>query len=57
MTGKYFRSDGIRGVANSGRMAPETVLKIAMAAGRAYQGMGHRACRHWQGYAPVRLLN
>jgi len=42
MSGQYFGTDGIRGESNSGRMAPGTILKIAMAAGRAYQGMGHR---------------
>ena len=30
---KYFRTDGIRGEANRGAMTPQTVLKIAMAAG------------------------
>jgi len=42
MSGKYFGTDGIRGAANSGRMAPGTILKIAMAAGLASRGQGHR---------------
>ena len=42
MSGQYFGTDGIRGAANAGRMAPGTILKIAMAAGRAYRGAGHR---------------
>jgi len=42
MSNKYFGTDGIRGQANTARMAPGTTLKIAMAAGRAYRGVGHR---------------
>ncbi len=42
MASKYFGTDGIRGQANRGHMAPGTILRIAMAAGRAYRGAGPR---------------
>ncbi len=33
---KFFGTDGIRGLANSGNMAPQNVLKLGMAAGRYF---------------------
>ena len=36
MSKKYFGTDGIRGLANSGSMAPENVLKLGMAAGKYF---------------------
>jgi len=34
--GKFFGTDGIRGLANHDRMAPQNVLKLGMAAGRYF---------------------
>jgi phosphoglucosamine mutase len=42
MSKTYFGTDGIRGEANTGRMSPATLLRIAMAAGRACASVGHR---------------
>lgn len=36
MTKKYFGTDGIRGLANSGTMEPQNVLKLGMAAGKYF---------------------
>jgi len=36
MTKKFFGTDGIRGLANHDRMAPQNVLKLGMAAGRYF---------------------
>ena len=36
MTKKYFGTDGIRGLANSGAMEPQNVLKLGMAAGKYF---------------------
>jgi len=36
MSKKYFGTDGIRGLANKGSMAPENVLKLGMAAGKYF---------------------
>lgn len=36
MTKKYFGTDGVRGLANSGAMEPQNVLKLGMAAGKYF---------------------
>jgi phosphoglucosamine mutase len=36
MSKKYFGTDGIRGLANHGNMAPENVLRLGMAAGKFF---------------------
>src|SRR3954447_9537760 len=42
---KYFGTDGVRGIANKGAMAPETVLKLGLAAASLYStgNQRHRA--------------
>jgi phosphoglucosamine mutase len=42
MTRKYFGTDGVRGLANSGAMTADMVLKIGMAAGNLYRRGSHR---------------
>jgi phosphoglucosamine mutase len=42
MTRKYFGTDGVRGRANQGAMAPDVVMKIGMAVGQIYRRGGHR---------------
>ncbi len=42
MTRKYFGTDGIRGTANLAPITPDTVLKLAMAAGQRFRRGGHR---------------
>ena len=45
MSRKYFGTDGVRGRANEGSMAPDIVMKIGMAAGQLYRRGGHVASR------------
>jgi phosphoglucosamine mutase len=42
MSRKYFGTDGVRGIANAGAMAPDTVLKLGLAAGSLYSMGNHR---------------
>ncbi|MEZ5668670.1 MAG: phosphoglucosamine mutase [Alphaproteobacteria bacterium] len=42
MTRKYFGTDGIRGCANAEPMTAQTMLRVAMAAGRRFKNGGHR---------------
>lgn len=42
MTRKYFGTDGVRGRANIGAMAPDVVMKIGQAVGQLYRRGGHR---------------
>src|SRR4029453_10033595 len=42
MARKYFGTDGVRGIANQGAMAPDTVLKLGLAAGSLYSRGSHR---------------
>ena len=42
MSRKYFGTDGVRGRANAGAMAPDVVMKIGMAAGQLHRRGGHR---------------
>jgi phosphoglucosamine mutase len=42
MSRKYFGTDGVRGRANTGAMAPDIVMKIGMAAGQLHRRGGHR---------------
>jgi phosphoglucosamine mutase len=42
MSRKYFGTDGVRGRANTGAMAPDVVMKIGMAAGQLHRRGGHR---------------
>ena len=42
MTRKYFGTDGVRGRANIGAMAPDIVMKIGMAVGQLYRRGRHR---------------
>ncbi len=42
MSRKYFGTDGVRGRANVGAMAPDVVMKIGMAVGQLYRRGGHR---------------
>jgi phosphoglucosamine mutase len=42
MSRKYFGTDGVRGKANSGAMAPDVVMRIGMAAGQLHRRGGHR---------------
>jgi phosphoglucosamine mutase len=42
MVRKYFGTDGIRGKANVGAMAPDMVMRIGMAAGQLHRRGGHR---------------
>ncbi|NMD06408.1 MAG: phosphoglucosamine mutase [Phyllobacteriaceae bacterium] len=42
MSRKYFGTDGVRGRANVGSMAPDVVMKIGMAVGQLYRRGGHR---------------
>ena len=37
MTKKYFGTDGIRGLANSGSMSPQNVMRLGMAAGKYFK--------------------
>jgi len=43
---KFFGTDGVRGLANVGKMTPESVMKLGQAAGRYFRnkeaGTGHR---------------
>ena len=36
MVKKYFGTDGVRGLANSGAMEPQNVLRLGMAAGKYF---------------------
>jgi phosphoglucosamine mutase len=42
MSRKYFGTDGIRGKANVGAMAPDVVMRVGMAAGQLHRRGGHR---------------
>ncbi|MBC8036969.1 MAG: phosphoglucosamine mutase [Rhizobiales bacterium] len=42
MSRKYFGTDGVRGMANSGAMTADMVLKIGMAAGNLHKRGSHR---------------
>jgi phosphoglucosamine mutase len=42
MERKLFRTDGIRGIANSEPMTPETALKVAMAVGESFRNGTHK---------------
>ncbi|MEM7619239.1 MAG: phosphoglucosamine mutase [Pseudomonadota bacterium] len=42
MSRKYFGTDGIRGLANSGAMTSEIALKVGMAAGYLFKNGAHR---------------
>lgn len=42
MSRKYFGTDGIRGLANSGAITSETALKVGMAAGYLFTNGSHR---------------
>lgn len=42
MSRKYFGTDGIRGLANSGAMTSEIALKVGMAAGHVFRNGSHR---------------
>jgi phosphoglucosamine mutase len=42
MSRKYFGTDGIRGKANAGAMAPDVVMRVGMAAGQLHRRGGHR---------------
>lgn len=42
MSRKYFGTDGVRGLANSGAMSADMVLRIGMAAGNLYRRGNHR---------------
>ena len=42
MTRKYFGTDGVRGLANAGAMAPDAILRLGMAAGRHFMRGAHR---------------
>ncbi len=42
MTRKYFGTDGVRGRANIGAMAPDIVMKVGMAVGQLYRRGRHR---------------
>lgn len=42
MTRKYFGTDGIRGLANTRPMDPETALRVGLAAGRVFTRGEHR---------------
>jgi len=42
MSRKYFGTDGVRGKANEGSMAPEAVMRVGMAAGQLHRRGGHR---------------
>src|SRR6476619_1108691 len=42
MSRKYFGTDGVRGIANQGAMAPDTVLKLGLAVGSLYSRGSHR---------------
>ncbi|MBY0421571.1 MAG: phosphoglucosamine mutase [Parvularculaceae bacterium] len=41
-TRKNFGTDGVRGLANSGAMTPEQILRLGMAAGRVFKNGAHR---------------
>jgi phosphoglucosamine mutase len=42
MSRRYFGTDGIRGLANSGSMTSEIALKVGMAAGKVFSNGSHR---------------
>jgi len=42
MSRKYFGTDGVRGTANSEPITPDTVLRLAMAAGHRFRRGDHR---------------
>ncbi len=42
MARRYFGTDGVRGIANAGPMAADTVLKLGIAAGSLYSQGNHR---------------
>ena len=42
MARRYFGTDGVRGIANAGPMAADTVLKLGIAAGSLYSKGNHR---------------
>jgi phosphoglucosamine mutase len=42
MTRKYFGTDGIRGLANGGKLTPELAMKVGMAAGLKFVNGDHR---------------
>ncbi len=39
---KLFGTDGVRGLANSGPMAPDSLMRLGVAAGRAFRNGSHR---------------
>ena len=39
---KIFGTDGVRGLANSGAMTPDALLRLGMAAGRVFRSGSHR---------------
>ncbi len=39
---KIFGTDGVRGLANSGRMTPNAIMRLGLAAGRAFKNGAHR---------------
>ena len=42
MARKYFGTDGIRGTANKGAVSPNTVMRLALAAGEVFRRGNHR---------------
>jgi phosphoglucosamine mutase len=38
----YFGTDGVRGRANSGKMTPDMVMRLGMAAGKHFRNGGTR---------------
>ena len=42
MARKYFGTDGIRGLANGGKLTPELAMKVGMAAGLKFVNGDHR---------------
>ena len=44
MAGKVFGTDGVRGLANTGNMSPQSVLHLGMAAGKYFMHDADRRC-------------
>ncbi|MEX0628844.1 MAG: phosphoglucosamine mutase, partial [Cucumibacter sp.] len=42
MMGKYFGTDGVRGLANGDRLTPDLAMKVGMAAGIVFRNGKHR---------------
>jgi phosphoglucosamine mutase len=42
MAGRYFGTDGVRGLANGPKLTPDLAMRVGMAAGLAFQRGGHR---------------